>query len=82
MQCVVQPSLPVQVLALEPEVLFLPVYLRDVSFRLPLHLSSVQAACFPTFFYRAAPGLVLGLPDDLTLGVAQLFWQATCAVWK
>ena len=36
----------------------------------------MQAACFPAFLYRAAPGLVLGLPDDLALGVAQLFGQA------
>ena len=71
-----QPCLPVQVLALEAQVLLLTVSPWDIPFRLPLHFRSVQAACFPAFLYRAAPGLVLGLPDDLALGVAQLFRQA------
>ena len=71
-----QPRLPVQVLALEAQILLLSVSLWDIPFRLPLHFGSVQASRFPAFFYRAAPGLVLGLPDDLALGVAQLFWQA------
>ena len=65
-----QPRLSVQVLALEPQILFLPVSTWDIPFRLPLHLSSMQAASFPALFYRGAPGLVLGLPDDLALGVA------------
>ena len=71
-----QPRLSVQVLALEPQVLLLSVSLWNIPFRLPLHFRSVQAACFPAFLYRAAPGLVLGLPNDLALGVAKLFWQA------
>ena len=71
-----QPRLSVQVLALEPQVLLLSVSLWNIPFRLPLHFRSVQASRFPAFFYRAAPGLVLGLPDDLALGVAQLFRQA------
>ena len=71
-----QPCLTVQVLALKPQVLFLPVSLWDIPFRLPLHFGSVQASRLPALFYRAAPSLVLRLPDDLALGVAQLFRQA------
>ena len=71
-----QPRLTVQVLALEAQVLFLSVSLWDIPFRLPLHFGSVQSSRLPALFYRAAPGLVLGLPDDLALGVAELFGQA------
>ena len=71
-----QPRLPVQVLALEAQVLLLSVSLWDIPFRLPLHFDSVQASRLPALFYRGAPGLVLGLPNDLALGVAKLFWQA------
>ena len=71
-----QPRLPVQVLALETQVLLLSVFLWNIPFRLPLHFGSVQAARFPAFLYRGAPGLVLGLPDDLALGVAKFFGQA------
>ena len=71
-----QPRLSVQVLALDAQVLFLSVSLWNIPFRLPLHFGSVQASRFPAFFHRAAPGLVLGLPDDLVLGVAEFFGQA------
>ena len=72
-----QPRLPVQVLALEAQVLLLlRLGLWRVALVQRVQALARQALDLPFLGDRAAPGPVAGLPDQLALAVAQLLGHA------